>query len=145
MANVSRYILVDRSGVTTGDYFDDPREAKERAAIEDCAVVEHIYGYEDEDLVWTPDGSTVWPAPSAERAERDNAFRVEVLRQQVARLERVSDAALKEAEDCRERVEHAEATLATARNFAEIAEGRAHEVARELDKALDALNAADHP
>ena len=64
MAQIERYVLVDRDN-TEGDHeFDDYQEA-ERAADENHAVIARIYTYEDSELVWTPDGSNQWPPGSA--------------------------------------------------------------------------------
>lgn len=65
MAEILRYVLVDESDVE-GDYeyekFDD---AVKDAAKYGKAVVQRTYTYDDQELVWTPDGSDVWP-PSAD-------------------------------------------------------------------------------
>lgn len=68
--SISRYVLVDRDD-QEGDYeYDRFEEAKEAALRDGCAVIERIYEYDDSSLVWTPDGSDVWP-PELEKVDDD--------------------------------------------------------------------------
>ena len=67
MADIQKYLLVDRDGCEIGDYFDSYKKAETEAKRFDCAVVEHTYTYEDEDLAFTPDGSDEWPMPGGTR------------------------------------------------------------------------------
>ena len=71
MCALYRYAVIDLQGneVFSADF--DTQDEAVKAADTDQAVVEREYAYVDEELVWTPDGSTVWP-PEGER----NPFRV---------------------------------------------------------------------
>lgn len=56
-----RYAIVDRSDTKVDD-IGSLEEAKRIArAAGDCAVVMETYEYSDSEVVWTPDGSDVWP------------------------------------------------------------------------------------
>lgn len=57
---VRSYHTVDADGVRDGYRHDTLQEAID-AAGEGEAVVALVYEYTDEELVWTPDGSGVWP------------------------------------------------------------------------------------
>jgi hypothetical protein len=48
-------------------------EAKRIASITGFAIVERTYEYSDEELVWTPDGSDVWPPEAAPAKARGEA------------------------------------------------------------------------
>ena len=67
MADITKYVLVNREGYEEGGYFDSYKKAEAEASRSDCAVVAHIYVYDDNDLVWTPDGSDEWPMPGGTR------------------------------------------------------------------------------
>ena len=56
---VVSYVLVDRDGAEGHDDYDDIEEACRHAAHTGCAVVRK--DDLDRELVWTPDGSRVWP------------------------------------------------------------------------------------
>ena len=66
MATINKYILVDRDGTEGDAYYDGYHEAEAEAARTDCAVLAHIYEYNDSELVYTPDGSERWP-PSPDK------------------------------------------------------------------------------
>lgn len=64
MAEITRYVLVDRSD-QEGDYeYEDYQEAIV-AAGDDHAVIERHYVYDDSELVWTPEGIDTWPPKGA--------------------------------------------------------------------------------
>jgi hypothetical protein len=62
MPNIERYVLID-SDNNEGDWeYESFKEAVGEAISQgDTAVVARIYEYDDSELVWTPDGSSVWP------------------------------------------------------------------------------------
>ena len=62
-AEITRYVLVDENDVE-----GDEEYVTEGAAITQAryrglnyAVIERTYTYDDSRLVWTPDGSDIWP------------------------------------------------------------------------------------
>lgn len=58
----TRYAVVDGEETKVGDhenYEEAVAEAKQRG---NCAVSEEHYEYTDSKVVWTPDGTTIWPA-----------------------------------------------------------------------------------
>uniref|UniRef100_UPI003F493914 hypothetical protein n=1 Tax=Pseudonocardia sp. CA-138482 TaxID=3240023 RepID=UPI003F493914 len=63
MSDVRRYVLVDSKDREVGSTeYDQYREAVSAAERhEGVAVVEYVYEFADSELVWTPDGSTIWP------------------------------------------------------------------------------------
>lgn len=60
MAEISRYVLVDRDDNERDHEYDTYQEAV-NAAGSDYAVIERHYVYDDSELVYTPDGSDTWP------------------------------------------------------------------------------------
>ena len=62
MSNIRRYVLVDAGGIEQDYEYATLQEAI-AAAGETDAVVERTYVFYDSELVWTPDGSDVWPPP----------------------------------------------------------------------------------
>lgn len=61
MSTISRYVLVDREGNEDLHEYADYRDAEKVAARVGQAVVCRTYVYDDSELVYTPDGSDVWP------------------------------------------------------------------------------------
>ncbi len=66
MAEITRYVLVDRAD-QEGDYEYDLMQEAIDAADADHAVIERHYVYDDSELVWTPDGSDSWPPKKGTR------------------------------------------------------------------------------
>lgn len=65
MAEILKYVTVDRNGVE-GDYeFDTLKEAREVAGT-NSAVMQRTYLYDDSELVYTPDGGDQWPPAESE-------------------------------------------------------------------------------
>lgn len=68
MAEILRYALVDSHGNEVDEReWDALWQATDAARtrtrqVEPTAVVRRIYVYEEDELVWTPNGSNVWPA-----------------------------------------------------------------------------------
>lgn len=60
MATIERYVLVSRDD-SEGEYEYDTLQGAIDDADEDHAVIARQYVYDDSELVWTPDGSDVWP------------------------------------------------------------------------------------
>jgi hypothetical protein len=61
MATITKYVVCDREGQADGWEYDSFEDAKAAALTDGSAVVAREYEYADEELVWTPDGSTTWP------------------------------------------------------------------------------------
>lgn len=60
---IRTYVLVDRSGSYVSEEMDTLEEAKDEAEDRGhVAVVEFQYEFTDSELVWTPDGSNIWPS-----------------------------------------------------------------------------------
>src|SRR4051812_49214211 len=72
MADICRYILVDRDNRYIGGYFSLYSEAVDAAERGGCAVVAHTFEYSDEDLVWTPKGSGHWPEAEESEEEKED-------------------------------------------------------------------------
>lgn len=60
MAEITRYVLVNRDDVEQVYEYEQYQEAVD-AAGPDHAVVERHYEYSDSELVWTPNRSPTWP------------------------------------------------------------------------------------
>ena len=71
--DIYRYVLVDRKGVEDDDELDDYQEAVDKAQGfgTSHAVVERTYTYSDSELIWTPDGSKVWPPKPRRRQHKE--------------------------------------------------------------------------
>lgn len=61
MAEILRYVLVDREGIEEDYEYDSYQEAVDDCG-KDCAVIERTYVYDDSKVVYTPDGSREWPS-----------------------------------------------------------------------------------
>lgn len=61
MSEIRKYVLVDKDDHELDDEYDTLDKAQLDAARSGCAVVARVYEYSDSELVWTPDGSNVWP------------------------------------------------------------------------------------
>lgn len=62
MSEITRYVLVGLDNTEGSFEYSDFDEAVRVAkATGQTAVIERVYTYEDSGLVWTPDGSGVWP------------------------------------------------------------------------------------
>ena len=57
---ILRYVLVDDTGHTLDDEYDDYDQALEDAG-DDHAIEQRTYSFSDSELVHTPDGSRDWP------------------------------------------------------------------------------------
>lgn len=57
---IIRYVLVGLDDEEQDHEYDSRQDAI-RAAGRDHAVVARTYVYDDHELVWTPDGTGVWP------------------------------------------------------------------------------------
>lgn len=60
MAEITRYVLVDRNDHEQDHEYDHYQEAVDAAGAQ-FAVVERHYEYTDSALVWTPNGKDYWP------------------------------------------------------------------------------------
>ena len=63
MSEIRKYVLVTLDNTyldTLYDTFDEARDAALRDS-EPCAVVCLIYTFDDSELLWTPDGGSIWP------------------------------------------------------------------------------------
>lgn len=61
-AEITKYVLVDADDAEGDWEYDTKDEAIAQARItNEYAVIEQTYVYDDSTLVWTPDGSDVWP------------------------------------------------------------------------------------
>ena len=69
MSEITRYVLVDKQD-REGDYEYARFDEAKQAAGDDHAVIERTYTYDDQELVWTPDGGNVWP-PEEKTEEED--------------------------------------------------------------------------
>ena len=63
MSSILHWYVVDSDGDLTGP-FTDYAEAERRARQGSAAVEEYTYEYAESQIVWTPDGSNVWPPNS---------------------------------------------------------------------------------
>lgn len=61
MSEIRRYVLVARDNTEEDYEYADYAEAYEAANRRNMAVIARVYAYEDSELIWTPDGSDVWP------------------------------------------------------------------------------------
>lgn len=61
MSELRRYVLVDRDDVPGDWEYDNFDEAQRAAWQRGQAVLERTYTWEDDALIWTPDGSETWP------------------------------------------------------------------------------------
>lgn len=61
MAEILRYVTIDKDGEDGEDEFETAREAIEAARRIGGAVMMRTYEYADSELVWTPDGGDTWP------------------------------------------------------------------------------------
>lgn len=68
MATITRYVLVDRNDVEGNVEYEDMAEAID-ICDDDHAVIERTYEYADSEVVYTPDGSNVWPPKPDTRAK----------------------------------------------------------------------------
>lgn len=66
MSTISRYVLVDKDDQESDHEYESYIDAENDAAFRGAAVIERTYEYSGSELVWTPDGSSVWP-PSTDR------------------------------------------------------------------------------
>ena len=60
MSTITRYVLVDRDDHEGGWEYTELAEAIKDVGSS-CAVIAREYEYSDSEVVWTPDGSGVWP------------------------------------------------------------------------------------
>lgn len=61
-AEITRYVLVDENDVEGDIEYDSLVMAiTDAQSREGHAVIERTYAYQDSTLVWTPDGSDIWP------------------------------------------------------------------------------------
>ena len=65
MSEILRFVLVDRDDNEDLYEYEAGREAIENAGA-DHAVIMRTYEYSDSELVWTPDGSDMWPPARGE-------------------------------------------------------------------------------
>lgn len=61
MADILRFVLVDENDVVGDHEYASYAEAEADARKQGKAVLQRRYTYEDEELVWTPNGSSTWP------------------------------------------------------------------------------------
>lgn len=61
MASISKYVLVSSDDVEDDYEYDSYSDAVEEARKRGYAVISREYEYSYSALVWTPDGSDVWP------------------------------------------------------------------------------------
>ena len=61
MSEITRYVLVGRDNTEGSFEYTNFDEAVRAAKANGSAVIERVYTYQDSGLVWTPDGSGVWP------------------------------------------------------------------------------------
>jgi len=61
MSEIRKYVLVDANDQELAGEFEHFDDAQREAARSGYAVVAQIYEYSDSELVWTPDGSDIWP------------------------------------------------------------------------------------
>lgn len=66
MSEIQKYILVDRNNVEDDYEYDNYLEAYNAAKRRNMAVVARVYEYSDTELIWTPNGSDVWPPKDGE-------------------------------------------------------------------------------
>lgn len=71
MSEIRRYVLVSQDDIE-GDYEYDSYDEAVNDAGSTHAVVERTYVYDDSELVWTPDGGSIWP-PSKRTMTRTKA------------------------------------------------------------------------
>lgn len=60
---IIRYVLVDTDDNEQDYEYDEHEydEAEAEAYRTGCAVIARVFEYEDSELVWTPNGSNIWP------------------------------------------------------------------------------------
>ena len=61
MAEILRFVLVDLGDQEQDYEYDTYQEAVTDARKYGLAVVQRTYIYDDHELVWTPDGTDIWP------------------------------------------------------------------------------------
>ena len=66
MAEIRRYVLVDTDDQESNREFDTYADALVAARHEGKAVIAHVFELTDSELVWTPDGSDIWPPTERE-------------------------------------------------------------------------------
>lgn len=102
MSEIRKYILVDSHGNEDDCYRDDYRDAYEQARKRNCAVVAHVFTFDDSELIWTPNGDTTWPPNVNER--------LEYLRGEI-RAERISYSELAELQGLAEHIDSGDVEL----------------------------------
>ena len=70
MAEILRYVLVSRQDVEQNEEYESYQDAVATARRLSQAVIRRTYEYCDSELVWTPDGSDVWPPNKEGKDER---------------------------------------------------------------------------
>ncbi len=65
MSEIHKYVLVDEDNVEANHEFDYYPDAVLAAGNTD-AVICRTYVYDDSELVYTPDGSSIWPPAKEE-------------------------------------------------------------------------------
>ncbi len=62
---IRRYVLVDRENNEDDSNYESYPEAESEARKRGCAVIARVFEYTDSELIWTPNGASVWPPRDA--------------------------------------------------------------------------------
>ena len=67
MSEIRKYVLVSADDSEYSNEYDESEylDAVREAARLGCAVIARVYEYSDSELIWTPDGGSIWPPKQA--------------------------------------------------------------------------------